>query len=84
MKSKVKKGNPRNAVLNRHLSADVNAYFLPSQEQHDFCMTNYDCFRDPVILNAANIVMVGYLCQEKVHHTFIRVINALIGRFGNY
>jgi len=79
MKFKVKKRNPR-AVLNG-LPADD--YSLPTQEQHDFCLSNYDSFRDSVVLNAANIVMIGYMCQEKVHHNFIRVVNALIGRFGN-
>ena len=81
MNCKVKKEKTRNANLAR-LSADD--YSVPSEEQHDFCLTNYDHFRDPVILNAANVVMCGYMCQESVHRNFIRIVNALIGRFETF
>jgi len=58
-------------------------YRLPSKEQHDFCLNNYDLFSNPVILNAANVVIVGYLCGEKVPHGFIRVVNDMIYRFNS-
>jgi len=77
MKFKVKKRNPR-AVLNG-LPADD--YSLPTQEQHDFCLSNYDSFRDSVVLNAANIIIVGFMCQEKVHEKFLRIVNAMVSRF---
>jgi len=74
MKSTVKIENPRSAV-----SAGV--FCLPSKEQHDFCLTNYDSFRSPVILDAANAVMVGYLCNEMVPNGLVRIVNDLIYRF---
>ena len=74
MKSTVKKENPRNAV-------SAGGYRLPSKEQHGFCLANYDSFRNPVILNAANAVMVGYLCNELVPNGFVRIVNDLIFRF---
>ena len=56
-------------------------FSLPSKGLHDFCLANYDYFRDPAIINAANIVMFGYLSQEKVQAKFIRIISFLINRF---
>jgi hypothetical protein len=56
---------------------------LPSKEQHDFCLANYDFFRSPAILNAANMVMMGYSCNEMVPVGFVRIVNDLISRFNS-
>ena len=80
MKSRVKKENPRKAVT-LHLSEDApnraDAFAMPSKWQHDFCLANYEHFREPAVLNAANIVMIGYMSQEKVQNKYLHIVTSL-------
>lgn len=57
--------------------------FIPTREQHDFCFRNLELFDSPEEQNAANIVMSGYSCSEKVHHSFIHIVNEKRRQFSN-
>jgi actin-related protein len=51
--------------------------YIPSREQHDFCM-----FERPDNLtseqeNACNLVASGFILNEKVDHYFIHIVNEL-------
>jgi hypothetical protein len=52
--------------------------YIPTQYQHDFCLDHYDLFNTPEKRNAANMVMSGYSCQDKVHHDYIHIVNEII------
>jgi hypothetical protein len=52
--------------------------YIPTKFQHDFCFSHMPEFTDFKVIEAANLVMYGYTCQEKVHHDFIHIINELI------
>jgi len=49
--------------------------YVPTKEQHDFCINHYELFASVNEQAAANDVMYGYSCSEKVHHDSIHVVN---------
>lgn len=49
--------------------------YVPTREQHDFCFNNMHLFEGLEEENAANEVMRGFSCNEKIHHDFIHVVN---------
>ena len=49
--------------------------FIPTKEQHDFCLFNVNLFVLPEEKAAANDVMFGYSCREKVSHDSIHIVN---------
>ena len=49
--------------------------FIPTKEQHDFVLSHIDLFVTPEEIEAVNIVMSGYACNERVNHSYIHVIN---------
>ena len=49
--------------------------FIPTKEQHDFCFNNMILFTTIEEQSAANIVMSGFACQEKVNHCYIHIVN---------
>ena len=49
--------------------------FVPTKEQSDFCFRNMDLFVTPEEKDAANIVISGYSCGEKVNHCYIHIVN---------
>lgn len=55
----------------------AGGYFVPTKEQHDFCFNHFDLFQTEEQKNAANFVMSGFACNEKVHHDFIHIVNEL-------
>ncbi len=52
--------------------------YIPTKQQHDFCLSNFHLFVTPEQQNAANIVMYGYLYQEKISHDNIHIVNELM------
>ncbi|MFV0536814.1 MAG: hypothetical protein ACK5M3_05500 [Dysgonomonas sp.] len=57
--------------------------YVPTKYQHDFCFNNIHLFVTYKEKNAANDVMFGYSCNEKVHHDSIHIVNEVIRR-NNY
>ena len=51
--------------------------YVPTKEQHDFCFENMEMFKTQEQMNAANMIIFGYSCQEKVNHDSIHIINEL-------
>lgn len=49
--------------------------YVPTEEQFNFCLSNMHLFITPEEINAANWVMSGYTCNEKVHHDYIHIVN---------
>lgn len=49
--------------------------FVPTKEQNDFCIQNIDKFETSEELEAANMVMSAYGCNEKVNHCYIHIVN---------
>lgn len=52
--------------------------YIPTKAQHDFCLQNPDLFVTVEENQAANEVIFGYTCQEKVKHDSIHVVNEKI------
>jgi len=51
--------------------------YVPTREQHDFCLANGHLAVTPEQEGAFNLVMFGYSCKEKVHHDHIHIVNEL-------
>ena len=49
--------------------------YVPTREQHNFCLDNFDLFETQTEINAMNIVLIGYATNEKVHHDYIHIVN---------
>ena len=56
----------------------AGGFFIPTKAQHDFCLSRNDLFVTSEEANAANEVMYGYTCQEKVSHDSIHIVNEKI------
>jgi hypothetical protein len=52
--------------------------YVPTEAQHDFCVFNRPSEMTPEQEDACNIVAGGYICQEKVHHDYIHIVNELM------
>jgi hypothetical protein len=52
--------------------------YVPTQAQSDFCMNHMELFSSAVEKCAANMVLYGYSCKEKIAHDFIHVVNEKI------
>ena len=59
----------------------VDCYCIPTKQQHDFCILNYDVFKNPALRNAANIVISAYQCRDEVHLSFILIVNEFMYNF---
>ncbi len=51
--------------------------YVPTKEQHDFCLFSWPSNTTSEQDTARNIVMSGYACNEKVHHDYIHLVNEL-------
>ena len=60
--------------------ATAGGSFVPTEAQYNFCMNSMDYFEDGMETNAANMVISGFTCNEKVHHDFIHVVNEVMRR----
>ena len=49
--------------------------FVPTKEQHDFCLNHIELFITSEEQTASDMVMYGYSCNEKVNHSFIHIVN---------
>lgn len=49
--------------------------YVPTKEQHDFCFNNMHLFATSEEVDAANMVMSGFVCNERVHHDYIHIVN---------
>lgn len=49
--------------------------YIPTKEQYDFCYNKMELFITNDEKNAANMIMYGFTCNEKIHHDFIHIIN---------
>jgi len=57
-------------------------YFcIPSKQQHDFCLINYDLFNSPALQCAANNVISAYHNDELCPLNFIVLVNKMIRKF---
>jgi len=52
--------------------------YVPTQAQHNFCLSNWPANTTPEQEDARNQVLYGYSCQEKIHHDYIHIVNELI------
>jgi len=59
----------------------VDCYCIPTKQQHDFCLINYDLFKNPALRNAANIIISAYHCRVEVHLDFILIVNEFMYNF---
>lgn len=53
----------------------AGGFYVPTKEQHDFCISNMNLFETSKEKDACNFVMSGYSLQEKIHHDFIHIVN---------
>jgi len=51
--------------------------FVPTQTQYDFCVLNMALEMTDEQDEAFKQIMWGYVCQEKVHHDQIHIVNEL-------
>jgi hypothetical protein len=49
--------------------------FVPTKEQHDFCMNHFELFSTFEEKNAHALVISAYSLNEKVNHNFIHIVN---------
>jgi hypothetical protein len=49
--------------------------FIPTKEQHDFCFNHMELFTTIEEQSAMNEIMSSYVCQEKVNHQYIHIVN---------
>lgn len=45
------------------------------KQEYDFCLKNLDIFKTREDVEVANAVMSGYICNDKVDHDFIHIVN---------
>ena len=74
---KLQKANSRRAKSSFDYET-AGGNYIPTKMQHDFCLSNMDLFNTPEKANAANMVMFGYSCKEKVQHDCIHIVNEVI------
>lgn len=53
----------------------AGGFYVPTKEQYEFVMQNMDLFKTDEEITAANIVVGGFSCNEKVNHDFIHIVN---------
>ncbi|MDR2291977.1 MAG: hypothetical protein LBE11_00705 [Prevotellaceae bacterium] len=75
-KRKEERAEKRRATSKYDYGSAGGAY-VPTEAQYEFCMSHMDMF-DSQECEAANMVISGYLCQDKVHHDYIHVVNEKI------
>ena len=76
--NKIRK-NPRFVKLLQKRQFDC--YCVPTKQQHDFCLINYDLFKNPALQYAANIVISAYQFSDEVHLDFILIVNDFMRKF---
>ena len=59
----------------------LNYFCVPPKVVHDFCLFHYDFFRNPKLLNAANIVISAYQADEEIHLDYIRTVKQFMNHF---
>ena len=59
----------------------LDFFCVPSKQQHDFCLINYDLFKNPVEQCAANNIISGYHSEEEVPLNFICLVNQMMRKF---
>ena len=57
--------------------------YIPTESQYNFCMANMHLFDTSEKSSAANEVIFGYTCNEKVNHDSIHVVNEVIRNQSN-
>jgi len=75
------RANLRSIVAEQDETPNDNDFYVPSKCLYDFCFGNLDRMSNPVEINAAQIIMSAYVCQEFVPYDFVRVISNMIGKF---
>jgi len=60
------------------MKKNFDYFCLPSKQQHDFCLINYDLFRSPAQQSAANNVISGYQSEEEIPLDCICLVNEMI------
>jgi hypothetical protein len=74
---KIDKANKRRSTSSfNYESAGGN--YIPTKIQYDFCFKNFHLFLTQDEKAAANEVMYGYSCNEKIHHDYIYIVNEKI------
>lgn len=56
----------------------AGGFYVPTKAQFDFCLSNINLFKTPQEINALNMVMSAYTCNEKTHHDYIHIVNEKI------
>jgi len=51
--------------------------FVPTKEQYEFCFEHGELFETHEQTDARNFVCSGWVCQEKVPHCYIHIVNEL-------
>lgn len=75
--SKEAKATKRRAT-SRYDYRTAGGYYVPTKAQYDYCMDNMDSIVAKGYREAANMVVWGFTCNEKVFHDYIHVVNGLI------
>jgi hypothetical protein len=65
----------------RYDYGSAGGYYVPTKTQNDFCMENIHLFAPGEEMSAANNVMYGYSCNEKIHHDYIHAVNEKIRKY---
>lgn len=52
--------------------------YVPTQAQSDFCVSHMGAFSTPAENLAAQEVIRGYSCNEKIAHDYIHIVNEKI------
>lgn len=71
---KVQKANKRKSN-SKYDYQTAGGRYVPTKEQHDFCLNNMALFATSEEVDAANMVMSGFVCNERVHHDYIHIVN---------
>jgi len=78
----IKMQDPENREIYESKMAKERTYeywkdknFVPTKEQHDFCLEYINLFVTSEEKEAVGAVMYGYSCNEKVNHSHIHIIN---------
>lgn len=57
--------------------ASAGGNYMPTKDQHDYCLNNWPSTTTSEQQDARNQVMYGYSCQEKINHDYIHIINEM-------
>ena len=63
---------------------NAGGMYIPTRQQHDFCINNMQLTTTHEIKLAFDMVIYGFTCTEKISHDHIHIVNGHIRLSSNF